>query len=57
MPDSADPPPPGKPAKGQVGRPSSGVPRAEQIRRAVTARHAGFLKLPLLVPPPINEAL
>ena len=36
---------------------SSGVPRAEQIRRAVAARRAGFLKLQLLVPPPINEAL
>ncbi len=57
MPDSADPPPSGKPPKGQVGRPSSGVPRAEQIRRAVAARRAGFLKLQLLVPPPINEAL
>lgn len=57
MPDPADPTPPGKPAKGQVGRPSSGVPRAEQIRRAVAARRAGFLKLQLLVPPTINEAL
>lgn len=52
-----DPPPSGKSAKGQVGRPRSGVPRAEQIRRAVTARRAGFLKLQLLVPPAINEAL
>lgn len=52
-----DPPPPGKPAKGQVGRPSSGVPRAEQIRRAVAARRAGLRQLLLLLPPPINEAL
>jgi hypothetical protein len=57
MPSPPDPHPPGKPAKGQVGRPSSGVPRAEQIRRAVAARRAGFLKLQLLVPPTINEAL
>ncbi len=57
MPAPPDPPPPGKPAKGQVGRPSSGVPRAEQIRRAVAARRAGFLKLQLLVPPAVNEAL
>jgi hypothetical protein len=33
------------------------VPRAEQIRRAVAARRAGFLKLQLLVPPAVNEAL
>ncbi len=57
MPQPPDDPLPRKPTKGQVGRPSSGVPRAEQIRRAVSARRAGFLKLQLLVPPPINEAL
>lgn len=57
MPDPPDSPPPGKPAKGRVGRPSSGVPRVEQIRRAVAARRAGFLKLQLLVPQAINEAL
>jgi hypothetical protein len=57
MPSPPDNPLPRKPTKGQVGRPSSGVPRAEQIRRAVTARRAGFLKLQLLVPPQINDAL
>ena len=57
MPTPPDDPPSPKPTKGQVGRPSSGVPRAEQIRRAVSARRAGFLKLQLLVPPEINEAL
>ena len=57
MPSPPDDPLPRKPTKGQVGRPSSGVPRAEQIRRAVAARRAGFLKLQLLVPPAINESL
>ena len=57
MPDSADPPPPGKTAKGQVGRPSSGVPRAGQIRRAVAARRAGLINLQLLLAPTLNEAL
>lgn len=57
MPDPSDSPPSGKPAKGQVGRPSSGVPRAEQIRRAVAARRAGLINLQLLLSPALNAAL
>lgn len=57
MPDLPDPSSPRKPTKGKVGRPSSGVPRAEQIRRASAARRAGFRQLQILIPPSMNEAL
>jgi len=49
--------PSGNPVKKRAGRPSSGVPRDEQMRRASAARRAGLRQLQLLLPPEIYEAL
>lgn len=52
MSDPSEVPPPRK-----AGRPSSGVPRKEQIRRAVAARRAGLINLQLLLSPAVDAAL
>lgn len=39
------------------GRPSTGVSRKEQYRRAKAAQRAGMQQLNLLIPPDMNNAL